>query len=75
LKRQWHKRLQEGRDKKTTAALCANAHGFSLHTTVRCGAGEPRLGDRAMAALEKVVCLFKVDSGHTIKSLPANARV
>ena len=27
-----------GRDEKTTAALCADAHGFSLHAEVRCGA-------------------------------------
>jgi hypothetical protein len=27
-----------GRDEKTTAALCADAHGFSLHAGVRCGA-------------------------------------
>ncbi len=27
-----------GRDEKTTAALCADAHGFSLHAAVRCGA-------------------------------------
>ena len=27
-----------GRDEKTTPALCADAHGFSLHAGVRCGA-------------------------------------
>jgi hypothetical protein len=27
-----------GRDEKTTAALCADAHEFSLHAGVRCGA-------------------------------------
>ena len=27
-----------GRDEKATAALCADAHGFSLHAGVRCGA-------------------------------------
>ena len=26
-----------GRDEKPTAALCADAHGFSLHAGVRCG--------------------------------------
>ena len=26
------------RDQKTAPALCAKAHGFSLHTGVRCGA-------------------------------------
>ena len=31
-------RTVAGRDEKTTAALCANAHGFSLHAGVRCGA-------------------------------------
>jgi hypothetical protein len=31
-------RTVPGRDAKTTAALCANAHGFSLHAGVRCGA-------------------------------------
>ena len=32
-----HWRLS-GRDEKTTPALCADAHGFSLHAGVRCGA-------------------------------------
>ena len=27
-----------GRDKQATAGLCADAHGFSLHAGVRCGA-------------------------------------
>ena len=27
-----------GRDEKTAPALCANAHGFSLHAAVCCGA-------------------------------------
>ena len=27
-----------GRNEKTTTALCAEAHGFSLHAGVRCGA-------------------------------------
>jgi Putative transposase len=31
-------RTVPGRDEKTTAALCADAHGFSLHAAVRCGA-------------------------------------
>ena len=31
-------RTVAGRDEKTTAALCADAHGFSLHAGVRCGA-------------------------------------
>ena len=31
-------RTLAGRDEKTTAALCADAHEFSLHAGVRCGA-------------------------------------
>ena len=31
-------RTVPGGDEKTTAALCADAHGFSLHAGVRCGA-------------------------------------
>lgn len=31
-------RTVAGRDEKTTLALCAEAHGFSLHAGVRCGA-------------------------------------
>jgi hypothetical protein len=31
-------RTVAGRDEKTTAALCADAHEFSLHAGVRCGA-------------------------------------
>ncbi len=33
-------RTVPGRDAKCTPALCANAHGFSLHAGVRCGAGQ-----------------------------------
>ena len=33
-------RTVAGRDEKTTAALCADVHGFSLHAGVRCGAGD-----------------------------------
>jgi len=31
-------RTVPGRDEKTTAAQCVEAHGFSLHAGVRCGA-------------------------------------
>ena len=31
-------RTVAGRDEKTRAGLCADAHGFSLHAGVRCGA-------------------------------------
>jgi len=31
-------RTVAGRDEKTTAALCADAHEFGLHAGVRCGA-------------------------------------
>ena len=31
-------RTVAGRDEKNTRALCADAHGFSLHAGVRCGA-------------------------------------
>jgi hypothetical protein len=35
-----------GRVEKCTAALCANAHGFSLHAGVRSGAGQGRKLER-----------------------------
>jgi hypothetical protein len=31
-------RTVAGREEKNTTALCADAHGFSLHAAVRCGA-------------------------------------
>jgi hypothetical protein len=31
-------RIVPGRDEKTTAALCANSHGFGRHAAVCCGA-------------------------------------
>jgi hypothetical protein len=34
------------RDEKTTAALCADAHGFSLHAGVRCGAHQRKRLER-----------------------------
>jgi len=37
-RRCWACERWPGRDEKTTAALCADAHGFSLHAGVRCGA-------------------------------------
>ena len=39
-------RTVAGRDEKTTAALCANAHGFSLHAAVRCGAHQRKALER-----------------------------
>ena len=39
-------RTVPGRDEKTTPALCANAHGFSLHAAVRCGAGQRKEFER-----------------------------
>jgi hypothetical protein len=39
-------RTVAGRDEKTTAALCANAHGFSLHAGVRCGAHQRKQLER-----------------------------
>ena len=35
-------RTVAGRDEKNTRALCADAHGFSLHAGVRCGAHQCR---------------------------------
>jgi hypothetical protein len=39
-------RTVAGRDEKTTAALCADAHGFSLHAGVRCGAPQRKQLER-----------------------------
>ena len=42
-------RTVASRDEKTTAAMCADAHGFSLHAAVRCGAHQRK-------ALERLRC-------------------
>lgn len=39
-------RTVPGRDEKYTPALCADAHGFSLHAGVRSGAGERKKLER-----------------------------
>jgi hypothetical protein len=39
-------RTVAGRDEKTTSALCADAHGFSLHAGVRCGAHQRKKLER-----------------------------
>ena len=47
------------RDEKTTRALCVDAHGFSLHGGVRCGAHQRKALEREVAQLlaEKKVLL------------------
>ena len=56
-------RTVPGRDEKATAGLCANAHGFSLHAGVRCGADQRkelerlcRYITRAAIANERLKC-------------------
>ena len=39
-------RTVAGRDEKTTAGLCAETHGFSLHAGVRCGAHQRKRLER-----------------------------
>ena len=39
-------RTRPGRDEKTMAAQCAEAHGFSLHAAVRCGAHQRKALER-----------------------------
>ena len=39
-------RTVPGRDEKTTPARCAEAHGFSLHAAVRCGAHQRKALER-----------------------------
>ena len=39
-------RTVPGRDEKTTSALCADAHGFSLQTGVRCGSHQRKKLER-----------------------------
>jgi hypothetical protein len=41
-------RTVAGRDQKTTAALCADAHEFSLHAGVRCGAHQRKELERRL---------------------------
>ena len=39
-------RTAAGREEKTTLALCVDAHGFSLHAGVRCGAHQRKQLER-----------------------------
>ena len=39
-------RTVSGREEKNTTALCAEAHGFSLHAAVRCGAHQRKQLER-----------------------------
>jgi len=50
-----HWRLS-GRDEKTTPALCAQAHGFSLHAGVRCGAPQRKELERLCRYITRPAC-------------------
>jgi len=49
-------RTVSGRDEKTTSALCADAHGFSLHAGVRCGAHQRKQLERLCRYITRPAC-------------------
>ncbi len=49
-------RTVPGRDEKTTPALCAQAHGFSLHAGVRCGAHQRKALERLCRYITRPAC-------------------
>ncbi len=49
-------RTVPGRDEKTTRALCADAHGFSLHAGVRCGAHQRKELERLCRTITRPAC-------------------
>ena len=60
-------RTVAGRDEKTTVALCANAHEFSLHAWVRRGAHQRKELERPAAILptrnhRRTAAMEKIDS-------------
>jgi hypothetical protein len=66
-----------GRDEKTTAALCADAHGFSLHAGVRCGAHQRKELERlcryiASRNRQRTAAMEKIDSQQRIELRPSH---
>ena len=49
-------RTVASRDEKTTVALCADAHGFSLHAGVRCGAHQRKELERLCRYITRPAC-------------------
>ena len=49
-------RTVPGRDEKTAPALCAQAHGFSLHAGVRCGAHQRKEIERLCRTITRQAC-------------------
>ena len=63
--------VSSGRDEKTTRALCAEAHGFSLHAGVRSGADQRKALERLCRyitrpaiANERLKRVFDIDLEH-----------
>jgi hypothetical protein len=52
-------RTVPGRDEKSTAALCAAAHGFSLHAGVRCGAHQRKELERLCRYITRPAIAFE----------------
>ncbi len=55
-------RTVPGRDEKTTPALCAQAHGFSLHAGVRCGAHQRKALERLCRTITRPACRQRTHS-------------
>ena len=52
-------RTVDGRDEKNTTALCADAHGFSLHAGVRCGAHQRKELERLCRTITRPAIAFE----------------
>ena len=57
-------RTVPGRDEKTTTALCAEAHGFSLHAGVRCGAQQRKELERLCRYITRPACRQRTAHAH-----------
>jgi hypothetical protein len=66
-------RIVPGRDEKTTAALCADAHEFSLHAWVRCGAHQRKELERPCRYITRPAIanerLKRTDAGDVVPQL------
>ena len=53
-------RTGAGRDEKNTTALCADAHGFSLHAAVRCGAHQRKELERLCRTITRAIAFERL---------------
>ena len=66
-----------GRDEKNTTALCADAHGFSLHAAVRCGAHQRKELERLCRTITRAIAFERLKrdgSGDVVLQLKSASR-